>query len=171
MSLSTDIQEAKQGLLDFHTHSTFSDGADTPTEVVMKAKQTGVSALALTDHNVIGGLEEFNYACKEQGIFAIPFGTEIHAALPPEILQPEDNDAPDLVILGKNAQPDEIKEYQALLEKDRAERFIPETLEKLREIGFYIPKKIEKDANGDLLLEWETTMDELKDWYIQKSPS
>ena len=88
-----------QGLLDFHTQTNHSDGRDSPTELVKRAKKEGVTALALTDHNVDTGLEEFNLACKKCGIFAIPYGTEIYAELPDEILEPGENDAPDLIIL------------------------------------------------------------------------
>ena len=42
-------------MIDLHTHSTFSDGTLTPTELVTLAKNQGLSALALTDHNSISG--------------------------------------------------------------------------------------------------------------------
>lgn len=38
---------------DLHTHSTRSDGADTPREVIMRAKENGVKILALTDHDIV----------------------------------------------------------------------------------------------------------------------
>lgn len=69
MEQEIELSRYKQGLLDFHTHSTHSDGADTPKEVVEKARAHGISAIALTDHNVISGLEEFNAYCKEVDIF------------------------------------------------------------------------------------------------------
>lgn len=46
-------------MIDLHTHSTFSDGSCSPTELVQLAKNIGLSAIALTDHNTISGLEEF----------------------------------------------------------------------------------------------------------------
>ena len=46
-------------IIDLHTHSTCSDGTYTPTELVELAKKIGLSALALTDHDTIDGLEEF----------------------------------------------------------------------------------------------------------------
>ena len=49
-------------MIDLHTHSTFSDGSCSPTELVQLAKNIGLSAIALTDHNTISGLEEFEKA-------------------------------------------------------------------------------------------------------------
>lgn len=44
--------------VDLHTHSTASDGTDTPAELVRKAEQAGLAALALTDHDTTAGLAE-----------------------------------------------------------------------------------------------------------------
>ncbi|MFR4619968.1 MAG: PHP domain-containing protein, partial [Oscillospiraceae bacterium] len=53
--------------IDLHTHSTASDGTFTPSEVAHKAHKTGLSAIALTDHDTINGLAEFKRACGEYG--------------------------------------------------------------------------------------------------------
>ena len=45
-------------LVDLHTHSTASDGQYHPAELVEKARQAGVTLLALTDHDTLGGLDE-----------------------------------------------------------------------------------------------------------------
>ncbi len=39
--------------IDFHTHSTSSDGLMSPKEVVERAYQNGVKYLALTDHDTV----------------------------------------------------------------------------------------------------------------------
>jgi 3',5'-nucleoside bisphosphate phosphatase len=44
--------------VDLHTHSTFSDGSDTPAQVVEAAISAGLQAVALTDHDGIDGLHE-----------------------------------------------------------------------------------------------------------------
>lgn len=46
-------------LCDLHTHSIFSDGTFTPEELIDLAVGSGLSALALTDHNTVSGLERF----------------------------------------------------------------------------------------------------------------
>ena len=45
-------------MIDLHCHSTISDGALSPAEVVRLAKQNGCTVLALTDHDHTGGLAE-----------------------------------------------------------------------------------------------------------------
>ena len=61
---------------DLHNHSTFSDGSLTPDELVAYALEKELCALALTDHNTIGGLEAFSKACEKANINYI-FGSEL----------------------------------------------------------------------------------------------
>jgi len=44
--------------VDLHTHSTRSDGTDSPAELVRLALAAGLTALALTDHDTLGGIPE-----------------------------------------------------------------------------------------------------------------
>ncbi|MGW3565417.1 PHP domain-containing protein [Streptomyces sp. NPDC000941] len=44
--------------IDLHTHSTASDGTDTPAELVLGAAAAGLDVVALTDHDTVGGYEE-----------------------------------------------------------------------------------------------------------------
>ena len=44
--------------VDFHSHSTVSDGVLSPTELAARAKRNGVSVWALTDHDELGGIPE-----------------------------------------------------------------------------------------------------------------
>ncbi len=53
---------------DLHTHSVFSDGTLSPCELVDKAIEVGISAIALTDHNTVDGLCEFENYAVERGI-------------------------------------------------------------------------------------------------------
>ncbi len=64
------------GGIDLHTHSTASDGALTPTELVHAASDNGVETLALTDHDTTGGLAEAKGAAAAHGIRLVP-GVEI----------------------------------------------------------------------------------------------
>jgi predicted metal-dependent phosphoesterase TrpH len=45
-------------VIDLHTHSTASDGTDTPSELINKALSQGITTLALTDHDSIDGWKE-----------------------------------------------------------------------------------------------------------------
>jgi hypothetical protein len=130
------------GLLDFHTHSTHSDAADTPTELVERAKAHGVRALALTDHDVDSGLPEFRQACNECGVFAIPYGAELCGELPRAIVDVEqgENETADIVVLAKSPKHGIPEDYHEMLFGDRKERFIPETVKKLEALGFYVPR-------------------------------
>jgi predicted metal-dependent phosphoesterase TrpH len=44
--------------IDLHLHTTASDGSDTPSELIAKAKECGIDILAITDHDtLVGSLE------------------------------------------------------------------------------------------------------------------
>lgn len=58
--------------VDLHTHSTASDGTLTPTELIKKARNTDLKAIALTDHDTTNGLHEAINAGKEKNIELIP---------------------------------------------------------------------------------------------------
>ena len=63
-------------MIDLHLHSVHSDGSDKPRELVAKAAAAGVSAIALTDHDSLGGVGDFLAACRESGLTGIG-GVEI----------------------------------------------------------------------------------------------
>ena len=44
--------------IDLHMHSIYSDGSYTPEELVISARQKGLSAISLTDHDTTDGLRE-----------------------------------------------------------------------------------------------------------------
>ena len=62
----------KMKLCDLHSHSTFSDGTCTPSELISLAEEQGLSALALTDHNTSKGLSEFFKAAENSSVEAVP---------------------------------------------------------------------------------------------------
>jgi predicted metal-dependent phosphoesterase TrpH len=45
-------------LIDFHTHTSASDGALTPLELLQRAGQAGIALLAITDHDTVGGYRQ-----------------------------------------------------------------------------------------------------------------
>lgn len=63
-------------IIDLHTHSNKSDGTLSPRELAKKAKEAGLSAIALTDHDTNNGIAEFVEECEKLGIEGIP-GIEI----------------------------------------------------------------------------------------------
>jgi 3',5'-nucleoside bisphosphate phosphatase len=64
--------------IDLHTHSTCSDGALSPADLVGRAAMAGVEVLALTDHDTIAGLDEALRSAQASGIRLVP-GVEISA--------------------------------------------------------------------------------------------
>ena len=57
---------------DLHTHSVYSDGTMTPAELICMARERGLSAVALCDHNTVDGLTEFLAAGKGSGVEPVP---------------------------------------------------------------------------------------------------
>jgi 3',5'-nucleoside bisphosphate phosphatase len=64
-------------MIDLHTHTTFSDGSLTPTQLVEAAAAMGLTAVAITDHDTVDGLPEALAAGEHLGIEVIP-GLEIN---------------------------------------------------------------------------------------------
>ncbi|NLM12716.1 MAG: PHP domain-containing protein [Epulopiscium sp.] len=58
--------------IDLHVHSNVSDGTLTPKELVHYAKQKGLLAFALTDHDIIDGIQEALNEGREWGVEVIP---------------------------------------------------------------------------------------------------
>ena len=64
-------------MIDLHTHSTISDGALTPKQLVQAAAQNGCRLLALTDHDHTGGLAEARAEAARHGLLASA-GSDFH---------------------------------------------------------------------------------------------
>ena len=62
-------------LFDIHVHSLYSDGANTPAEIIKYAQSIGLSGIAITDHNEVAGAKEALRVCPE-GFIVIP-GIEV----------------------------------------------------------------------------------------------
>ncbi len=63
-------------MLDLHTHSSYSDGSDSPAELARKARAVGISAIALTDHDSTLSHEVMAVACAHEGLELVP-GVEV----------------------------------------------------------------------------------------------
>jgi len=127
---------------DLHCHSTASDGALSPTEVIERAQQQGVSHIALTDHDTINGQAEAAEAAKTNNINFIP-GIEISTTW--------ENKCFHIVGLNINPRNDKllsnIKDLQ-LLRTERAKK-IAYKLEKRRVPGAY--EGVIKMAKGGMV--------------------
>lgn len=64
--------------IDLHLHTTASDGTDSPARAVARAKELGLAAVAITDHDSVAGIAEALRAGEELGVEVIP-GIEVSA--------------------------------------------------------------------------------------------
>lgn len=68
-------------MIDLHAHTKASDGENTPSKLIDMAIDIGLSAIAVTDHDNVDGIEEaYNYS-KGKNILFIP-GIEMAASCP-----------------------------------------------------------------------------------------
>jgi hypothetical protein len=64
------------GRIDLHAHTTASDGSLTPAELVRLARDSGLAAVAVTDHDTVDGVAEGLAAGRELGFEVVP-GVEL----------------------------------------------------------------------------------------------
>ena len=127
--------------IDLHTHSTCSDGSFTPRELVRHAKENGISAIALSDHDSVAGLKDALEEGRNAGIEVVP-AIELSAKSDTETH-----------ILGYYIDPEnkpltEAAEYAMQVRYEREE----ETCFLLNSLGFDITmEELVKEASGGLL--------------------
>lgn len=98
--------------IDLHLHSTASDGTNAPEVVVLAARDAGLQALALTDHDTVEGIAAAREAADRLGLELIP-GVELSAY--------EAND--EIHVLGLHlTQLDDMRNSLAVFREARRER-------------------------------------------------
>ncbi len=124
-------------LYDLHSHSNASDGALSPTELVLRAQGQGVTALALTDHDTTAGLQEARLAAEQAGIRFIA-GIELSASFENHCLHIVglniDPQQPDLVQGIAKQQYTRDQRAQKISEK-LAKKGIPDAYPILRQVA------------------------------------
>lgn len=103
-------------IIDLHTHSTYSDGKDSPEEIIQKAKSGGVKFLSLTDHDTVGGLKRAKDSAVLNGIKFVN-GLEISVLFFHKLYH-EGQKSLELHMLGYNFDP-ENKELLNTLQENR----------------------------------------------------
>jgi len=111
--------------IDLHVHSYFSDGTKSPEELVRLASKTGVSALALTDHDTMDGVAQAQAVSAECDVEVIP-GVEISVVHEEQVLH----------ILGYYVDPmqDDLARALSTLQIARDERN-EKIIKKLQDLG------------------------------------
>ncbi len=131
------------GFVDLHCHSTASDGTYSPTEVIELAVSRGLSGLALTDHDTIGGVAEAEKAAKKAGLDFLP-GIEISCDVPrPATMH--------LLGYGVNPASPVLLDLTTRLIEGRNDRN-PRIIRKLNELGVAITmEELEQEAGGTVI--------------------
>jgi predicted metal-dependent phosphoesterase TrpH len=126
---------------DLQSHSTHSDGALPPSEVVARAAAAGVELLALSDHDTVAGVAEAAAAAREHGIRLAPAAelSSVHG------------EHEDLHILGYGIDVADPALLAALedFRADRGRRILA-MADRLRELGFALDERhfAGRDAPG-----------------------
>ena len=113
---------------DLHTHSVFSDGTYTPSELIAEAKCLQL-IVALTDHNTVAGLPEFMDAARMQGVTAVP-GVEFST----------EHNGKELHLLGLFVLPEHYAAIERVVKEQRILKEISnmELVERLNQAGYLI---------------------------------
>lgn len=125
-------------MLDMHMHSTSSDGTYAPALLVHKAREAGLTHMALTDHDTVDGLAEAREEAAKEGV-AFLGGLEISAEYQPGTMH----------ILGYGFDTNEpvLLERLEEVQRARAERN-PRIIRKLNELGLPITLEEVAAASG-----------------------
>jgi len=109
-------------VIDLHTHSTVSDGSETPGRVVELAAEAGCSAVALTDHDSLAGLEEAGAVAAGLGLRLVP-GCEVSCRKPaPPSGAPRIEGSVHVLVYFVEPGEGPLQDELVALRRDRAER-------------------------------------------------
>lgn len=124
--------------IDLHTHTSYSDGSLSPRQLVQLAKERGLRAIAVTDHDTVAGVDEAVAAGEELGVEVVP-GVEISAQYQPGTMH----------ILGYYLDATNAVLHKALkkLQQARAARN-PQIIERLQALGLEITTSEVLDLSG-----------------------
>ncbi|MCI9277995.1 MAG: PHP domain-containing protein [Lachnospiraceae bacterium] len=130
--------------IDLHFHSIYSDGTYTPEELLYYAKKKELSAVSLTDHDTIKGLERARKQSEKLGIKFIN-GVEINSCCYVS------NRLVNIHVLGYNFVIEKMNEYMKMLKALRDEHN-DAIIRALRRIGICIDyADVEKQAEECIL--------------------
>ncbi|MFH1387568.1 MAG: PHP domain-containing protein [bacterium] len=105
---------------DLHIHTTISDGTHTPEEVVRLAKEAGLKTIAITDHDIIDGVERAIEAGQKAGVEVIPgveFTTESPKAEIHILGYFIDRNDPEFLAALEKVQQGRVKRIYKIVEK------------------------------------------------------
>lgn len=127
-------------LVDLHTHTSASDGTDSPAQLMANAHAAGLAAVAVTDHDTLSGLEEAAEAGSHLGVELIR-GCELSTG----------TELGEMHILGLwlPHNPAPLLESLTYLRHKRRERNV-RIVEKLRDLGLDVSmEEVREAAKGE----------------------
>jgi predicted metal-dependent phosphoesterase TrpH len=129
-------------MIDLHTHSTCSDGSDPPTRIVELAAEAGCSAVALTDHDGLSGIDAARARAAELGVEFVA-GCEVSCRFSPGTQH----------VLCYFAEPGEgpLQDQLERLRSDRDTRN-DRLIARLNELDIPITEKMLREEAGDATL-------------------
>ena len=130
--------------IDLHIHSTASDGKYTPKQLVDMALNKKISAISITDHDTISGVNEAIEYSKNKNVKVIP-GIEV------TITPPKDCKELHMVGLFINLEDKEIRDLPKRHRK-YTEGVVKKIIKKLNDLGYQITfEELLKETSGDHL--------------------
>ncbi len=125
--------------VDLHTHSIYSDGSDSPAEIVSAAAAAGLEAVALTDHDNLNGILEAAAAADASEVELIP-GVELSCEWQPGGMH--------LVVLWLEPGPGPLQDRLEILQAGRRQRNV-ELIELLQQLDVDISyEEVMAEAGG-----------------------
>lgn len=125
--------------LDLHLHSTASDGACAPSEVVRRAAEVRIDAIALADHDTTAGVAEAQEVGRARAVHVVP-AIEVSSTWRGH----------DIHVLGYFVDPDApVLERYAERARLQRERRMREMLEKLAALDVEVPFERVRRVAGD----------------------
>ena len=131
--------KAAQGRADLHTHTTASDGTGSPAGNVRLAREAGLAAVAITDHDTTAGIEEALAEGARLGVRVVP-GVELSAM----------QDGLEIHVLGYYPDwRDERWQERLRMQREARSRRNAMMLERLAELGMPVDwEEVERAAAG-----------------------
>ena len=139
MEYSRQANAAGAGLVDLHAHTVFSDGLFTPEELIAEAARLKLTAVAITDHDAVGGIDR-----------AIAAGRQLQLEVVPGVELSCNTNGVDVHVLAyyvDYTQP-AVQEFFEMVRQKRAER-AEKMVAKMKELGVNISlEQVRAQAQG-----------------------
>ncbi len=137
--MSDPLDSVGRMLIDLHTHSTVSDGTDTPEDLMGAAWQAGLAVVALADHDTTAGWAQAQAAARRCGVRFVP-AVEVSTSWQRADVH--------LLALWPDGDDERLQQMLTGLRTSRDDR-VPRILARLHEHGIEISAADVQQAAGD----------------------